>query len=305
MKLLLSRYGAVCFLTALCVSNVVGGHTRIGYVDGGQSQDGRFTVTAELQKNGGKTPWKFVWTDTKTKETHTGSLLSLQDGEHFTVVYAHIYVAPDGQTFAVWNTNAFSAGDKKLISSGQDLLSEDRKKEDFQKFAGFSDRLVIYKKNGEVVKRLSMFELLKPAEWKYVFMLQGNLYWLAEYEDAFINKQEPPRMGYRHTRVSPDYTVLEFMVGPTEEVRLKYKLREDATPEQKAEAAKYKRVVRVRLTDGVVLEAAKKLNEPNRVPVRCFVPLEGFTRAGQEQFVPSLDPVRVAGKLDPTKNKLK
>lgn len=241
--------------------------------------------------------WVFTWKDTKTGDTQSGPLHSLQDGEHFTVVYAHIYVAPDGQTFAVWNTCGFAPGDKKIVSPGQEMLSPERDKDAFQKFVGFSDRLVIYKKDGEIVKRLGMADLLKPNEWKYIFMLQGNLYWLSEYPDAYVNKQEPPRTGYRYTRVSPDYTVLEFAIGPTDEVRLKYKLNAKAPAEIKSEAVTYRRVVRLRLTDGAFLDPTEKISDANKVPVRSFVPIDGFSRANQAGFQPSLDPVRGAGKM--------
>src|SRR5690242_11718120 len=77
------------------------GHTRPGYVDGCQSPDGRYVVTAESLKDPrGQDGWRFTWKDTKTGETHTGWLVGIPYGlDHFRVAYAHIFVPPGGETF--------------------------------------------------------------------------------------------------------------------------------------------------------------------------------------------------------------
>jgi len=267
---------------------VAAGHTRPGYVDGSQSADGRYVVTAEPKNYGkGKDGWEFTWTDTKTKEKHTGKLVGLPQGlEHFRVAYAHIFVPPGGETFAVWQTaNWTDAGSKPPKTTDQPLNKGAT--DEFKTYAGFGDRLVIYKKTGEVVKRVALNDILKPNEWVYVNWVQGNMYWLSEYPDAMKNG-EAPRCGYRYYRVSPDYSVLEFAVGPNSDAVHKVK---DEGPE----VVSYRRPVWVSLSDGAFL--AKKPTEKDKIPVRPFV--GDLTKRGDEMknYVPSIDPVRVPGKF--------
>ncbi|MBM3980711.1 MAG: hypothetical protein FJ304_10575 [Planctomycetes bacterium] len=156
---------AVLFLPAF----VLAGHTRPGYVDGCQSADGRFVVTAEPKKKpDGKDGWQFTWKDTKTNETHTGWLVGVPQGlDHFKVAYAHIFVPPGGETFAVWQTaNWTDAGSKPPKTTEQPLNKGAT--DEFKKYAGFGDRVVTYKKTGEVVKRIALTDILKPNEWVYV-----------------------------------------------------------------------------------------------------------------------------------------
>lgn len=86
------------------------GHTRAGYVDGCQSMDGRFVVTVELKSQikgkDGAEVWHYTWKDTKESKTLTGTLQGLRGGEHFVVTHAHVFMPPDGETFAVFNTAA-------------------------------------------------------------------------------------------------------------------------------------------------------------------------------------------------------
>jgi hypothetical protein len=282
------RSSLVAGVVLLLAGVALAGHTRPGYVDGCQSSDGRYVVTAESMKDPkGKDSWKFTWKDTKTAETHTGWLVGVPYGlEHFRVAYTHIFVPPGGETFAVWQTASWAPSDRKPPGSGDKTLNKNPSDE-FKNYAGFADRLVIYKKTGEVVKRLAMKDILKPNEWIYVNWVQGNMYWLTEYPDVMTNG-EPPRCGYRYFRVSPDYSVLEFTLGPNSDAKNKLK---DEGPE----VVNYRRPVWVSLTDGTFLD--KKPTDTAKVPVRPFV--GGLGKRGEEQktYVPSLDPVRVAGKF--------
>ncbi len=269
------------------------GHTRPGYVDGCQSPDGRYVVIAESKKDPkGKDGWEFTWKDTKTDEQHTGWLVGVPYGlEHFRVAYTHIFVPPGGETFAVWQTASWAVSDRKPPGGAEKTLNKNPSDE-FKNYAGFADRIVIYKKTGEVVKRLAMKDILKPNEWIYVNWVQGNLYWLSEYPDVMKNG-EPPRAGYRYYRVSPDYTVLEFVVGPNADALHKVK---DEGPD----VANYRRTVWVSLTDGTFLDAAKQPADKNKIPVRPFVGELVKRGDAQKNYLPSLDPVRVEGKFAAT-----
>jgi hypothetical protein len=265
-------------------------------VDGCQSPDGRYVVTAESMKDPkGKDGWKFTWKDTKTDEKHTGWLVGLPYGlEHFRVTYTHIFVPPGGETFAVWQTASWAISDRKPPGGAEKALNKNPS-EEFKNYAGFADRLVIYKKTGEELKRLSMNDILKPNEWIYVNWVHGNLYWLAEYPDVLKNG-EPPRSGHRYYRVSPDYTVLEFTLGPNSDALHKVK---DEGPE----VVNYRRTVWVSLTDGKFLD--KKPTEKDKIPVRPFVGDLVKKGDAQKNYIPSLDPVRVEGKYTPGSDKPK
>ncbi len=268
------------------------GHTRAPYVDGCQSMDGRFVVTAAVAKNDqGKDQWQFTWKDSKTGQTHKGWLVGHQTSMgHFEVCYAHIFVAPDGETFAVWNGGSFAD------SEGRKALSKaDKSSDAFRGNSGFADRLVVYKKTGEILRRVALKDILKAEEWKYVYWVHGNLYWSAEYPDAATNSGEAPRAGIRYFRVSPDYTVLEVAAGPCL----------DASHQFKAEGPavyKYQRVVRFDLTTGKEIDPSTKIVEVAKIPVRPFAG-KLITRDQGHAYVPSLDPIRVAGVLGESKRK--
>lgn len=290
------RSTLAAFALLLLPGVTLAGHTRPGYVDGCQSSDGRYVVTAESMKDPkGKDGWKFTWKDTKSDEKHTGWLVGLPYGlEHFRVTYTHIFVPPGGETFAVWQTASWAVSDRKPPGGNEKALNKNPSDE-FKNYSGFGDRLVIYKKTGEIVKRLAMKDILKPNEWIYVNWVQGNLYWLTEYPDVMKNG-EPPRCGYRYYRVSPDYTVLEFTVGPNSDA--KHKVQSEGP-----DAVNYRRVVWVSLTDGTFLDPAKKPEDPQKLPVVPFKGPQLKRGDDMKNYLPSLDPVRSAGKLASPSNK--
>jgi hypothetical protein len=285
----MKRYVLALVAVAASSAVAVAGHTRPGYVDGCQSADGRYVVTAESKKQpDGKDGWEFTWKDTKTNTSHKGWLVGLPYGlEHFRVTYTHIFVPPGGETFAVWQTASWASGGSKPPGMKDKELNQNPTDE-FKNYAGFADRLVIYKKTGEIVKRISLNDILKPNEWVYVNWVQGNMYWLSEYPDVMKPSGEPPRCGYRYFRISPDYSVLEFTVGPNSDATHKVK-------ELGADVVNYRRPVWISLSDGKFLE--KKPTDKEKTPVRPFV--GELVKRGDEMknYVPSLDPVRVAGKV--------
>lgn len=253
------------------------GHTRQPYVDGCQSVDGRYVVTAEYDK--ARKEWRFTWKDTRQDKALTGLLVGLKDGQgHFSVTYGHIFVAPDGETFALWNGGAFAPAPGFP-------REKDARSPAFRDYPGFADRLVVYKKTGEVVKRLGLKDLLRDDEWNFVHSVQGNLYWSVEYPDADKGNIEAPRAGYRAYRISPDYTILECVIGPCEDLRARGQ-------------RDYRRVVRIRLTDGMVLPEGEKLPDA-KMPVRPFIGdlVPRMTEGNGKIYTPSLDPVRSAGKI--------
>lgn len=264
--------------------SVLAGHTRPAYVDGCQSMDGRFVVTAKYVPSESKKKsygeWEFTWKDTKLNTTLTGKLQGIMGVGHFDVTYAHIFVAPDGETFAVWNGGSFASPAPKGDNKGDISKLMDH--------PAFADRLIVYRKNGEIVNRVGLKDILLPTEWVYVNWVHGNLYWSIEYPDA-VKNGEAPRAGMRYFRVSPDYTVLEVAVGASGDARHKVK-------DMGNDVLNHRRVVRFDLTTGKTLAAEPTPKDQNKIPIRPFVGRLA-PRGELRGYVPSLDPLRVEGKF--------
>ena len=237
-------------LALVLATPVVGraGHSAPSYIDGGQSADGRFVVTAELTDGSqpqGPFRWTFIWKDMKTGETRRLALAGVSTGQ----IYAHIFVAPDGETFALWNPLSYHAPSGKTARIAADV---DRAAPEWRTRAEFSKRLMVFRKTGELVKELAVGDFIKPEEWSATLAVFERMEWLKEYDGLAFKKA--PRAGYSMYRVSPDYTVLEFTVKPT---------RDD-----KSRAG---RTLRVSLTDGKLLDAKDWSTTPEKTPVRPFV----------------------------------
>lgn len=265
------------------------GHSRFPYLDGGQSVDGRFVVTAELvppptkSKSAADDDWIYHWKDQKTGKTIDGKLLGLRSGRSsvFDPVHAHIFVAPDGETFAVWNPNVLAR------FSGPSQI-KDLHLPATRNWEGFRHRLTIYKKSGEIVKALALQDFLHEKDWDWLFCYQSQVYWQSEYSP--LTRDNAPRVGYALYRISPDYTVLETMIGATDEARFKAKERGVIPPAP--------RPFRVDLVSGEFIDVKVPLN-PNREPVRPFKgdPIKNDGRGNMKFYQPSLDPVRVEGQF--------
>src|ERR1019366_3775937 len=95
---------AVVAVVLLPADFLFAGHTRPAYVDGCQSMDGRYVVTAEpIKEKVGKKEtikWKYHWKDTKENKILSGWLTGPRGLGHFDVTYGHIFVPPGGETFA-------------------------------------------------------------------------------------------------------------------------------------------------------------------------------------------------------------
>lgn len=270
----LATNAGLSFLLLLLASPAEAGRPRRDYVDGCQSADGRYAVTAELvganPKDAKAGKWTFRWKDSQTKETRTGDLLGLPPIGSF----AHMFMAPDGETFAVWNPFAYCPGSPaplaKLGNGGKFAEGADK---DWADHPALAHRLVIYRKTGEIVKSFALKELLSPAELGEVRNIFHSVRWVVEYPGLPFSTA--PRVGYGTYRISPDYTLLEFQ-----------------TPRVGKEQAM--RRVRVDLTTGKLLDPQAQLDEA-KTPVRPFQGPERATQDEQYLWQPSLDPVRTAG----------
>ncbi len=269
-----SSIAIVCLL--LAASAIYAGRARQDYVDGCQTQDGRFRVTAELVGAKPKDPkagqWKFHWKDTKIGQSHTGDLIGLPPVGPF----VHLFIAPDGETFAAWSPFSYSpsktnVGDK--LSNGGKFADGPNK--DWADHPAVAHRLVIYRKTGDIVKSLGVKDLLTDDELKQVYNVFHTIRFVTEYPGLTFSGA--PRVAYGTYRISPDYTVLEFQAP-------------------KVAKAKVGRSVRVDLVTGTILDPATKLAE-TRQPIRPFLGPDRITQDEQYLWQPSLDPVRLAGTL--------
>jgi hypothetical protein len=269
-----SSVAIACLL--LAASTLHAGRARQEYVDGCQTQDGRFVVTAELVGANPKDPkagqWKFHWKDTKTGQSRTGDLVGLPPVGPF----VHLFIAPDGETFAAWSPFSYSPSktnvDDKLSNGGK---FGDGPNKDWADHPAVAHRLVIYRKSGDIVKSLGVKDLLNADELKQVYNVFHTVRFVSEYPGLAFSGA--PRVAYGTFRISPDYTVLEFQAPMTSK-------------------DKPARSVRVDLVSGTILDPVAKLAE-TRQPIRPFLGPDRITQDEQYLWQPSLDPVRMAGTL--------
>lgn len=269
------------------------GHSRHPYLDGGQSQDGRYVVTAKLiqhRPEGKRQPpahtWEYLWQDRRTNRELRGELVALRSGQSsvFEPVHAHIFVAPDGETFAVWNPQVLAP-----TQPTQQKPPDDRSSAAFRAWSGFEGRLVIYRKTGEIVKKLDLGDFLRDSDWEWLFVYGRQVYWQLEFPG--LTRDNAPRVGYALYQISPDYTLLELRVGATAEAARKAAERGVAAPPA--------RTVLVDLRTGSFLKPEDLPAGSSRKPGRPFVgePITSGGRGRMSDFLPSLDPVRIPGKF--------
>jgi len=271
---------------AINFDHALAGHSRHSYVDGGQSMDGRFIVRPRLVK--GEKPkrgplpyhWEYEWQDTMTGKTMTGRLEGLRSGSSnvFDPVGSHIFVAPDGETFAVWTPQV-------TMKSSTKKPEGERDSRNFQDFDGFTRRLVIYRKSGEVVRRFDLKDFLEPGDWQWFHYHQCQTYWLLEYPG--LHTRSAPRPFYALFRISSDYTILEFQIGANSEATHRAKQRGVTPPEA--------RLVRIRLTDGELIKKGIDQLSTAQRPVTPFIGRLADKTHRQSDYTPGLDPVRIEG----------
>lgn len=266
---------ALIFIGLLSSGVVWAGYEQPSYVDGCRSANGRYEVTAELLEKGktshGPHRWQFVWKDLIENRSVKFPAAGVQGGQ----IYAQLFIAPDGETFALWNHITMYWADKSHMhasSHGDVIKREKSASQAYRQQPIFSNRLIIYRKDGSIIKSLHIADFLEEEDWRHVLPIFNRTEWLRPYDD--FDPKKSPRKAYAYTRVSPDYTVMAFQVGDR----------------------KSPREVFVSLVDGAILPKAPA--EEMKTPVRMFQGEGSVPKGGGdwlEAYTPSLDPVRTAG----------
>ena len=100
------------------------------------------------------------------------------------LIYTQLFIAPDGETFALWNHFA-QYWPEKSVDHAHEFLPPAEKTGEEEKFRGLDihkKRLIIYRKDGSIVKELGAADFLTPEEWPAVHVAFTWLGWLAAYE---------------------------------------------------------------------------------------------------------------------------
>jgi sugar lactone lactonase YvrE len=267
---------------AWAAQTAVAGYNRPSYIDGCRSANGRYEIVAEAKVRGatahGPHEWEFIWKDTQTGATQRMPA----QGVHGGLIYGQLFIAPDGETFALWN-HIVQYWPVKSESQTHHALPAFEQPGEEEKFRGHDmhkKRLIIYRKDGSILKEFGAADFLTGEEWGAVKQIFTMIEWLSPYEG--MDKKTPYRVQYSFYRVSPDYTVLEFQPVPAKK----------STGRQ--------RVVRVSLTDGRVFAPDEEITDPAKIPVRPFIGEKSLPKRTAEwvdSYVPSLDPVRKAGEF--------
>jgi len=274
------------FLVACCClpgAAVFAGYEQPAYIDGCQSVDGRYVITAEQTVRGktvhGPHKWDFVWKDIKTGEVRRFPAKGIQGGQ----IYAQLFIAHDGETFALWNHITQYWSEKSHMHSHNVLPKREEIGEDKYRVLDIHKRrLIVYRKDGSILKELGIGDFLTDDEWETALAVFTRIHWLQEYDD--LSYRDICRMQYAFYRVSPDYTVLEFRPTPP-------RAKRNDPP----------RVVRVSLSDGRVLAEDETIDDLQKIPVRPFVGPDRppkNSKPWRESYRPSLDPVREAGSYE-------
>lgn len=271
------RQPVLILLVSLAVAPLAAraGYEQPCHIDGCQSADGRFIITAEpvgKLTNHGPNQWRFIWKDTKEKKESAFPAKGVQGGQ----VHAQLFIAPDGETFALFNSVTLWTAGKSDMHGAAKLCDQPGKPKD-RMDDHFSRRVIVYRKDGSILKELGVNDFLMPGEWDATLAVFNRIHWITEFSG--LKFKTTPRHGYAFYQVSPDYTVLELQLTPPR-------------------GAKVPRGVRVSLTDGRIFGSEEKIEDKNKIPVRPFsgpAALPDTMPATRESYVPSLDPVRKEG----------
>lgn len=91
------------FSSVVTASLVYAGYEQPVYIDGCRSMDGRFEISAKLVQRGktshGPNKWRYVWKDLQKNEVVEFDAQGIQGGQ----IRGQLFIAPDGETFAIWN----------------------------------------------------------------------------------------------------------------------------------------------------------------------------------------------------------
>ena len=257
-------------------STLNAGYEAPPHIDGCQSVNGRYLVTAECVDAGntshGPHQWEFIWKDQVEGKTRRFAAKGIQRGQ----IYAQLFIAPDGETFALFNHVTLWEPEKSHMHGPKDLphhADTDEWRNDHR----FSKRLLIYRNDGEILKEFSIADLLLPDEWSTVGRIFNRVHWLEPYDG--LDYKATPRTQYAFYRVSPDYTVLELLAK---------------RPRKSREPP---RVIRISLTDGRLIDSEENLST-EKTPIRPYLGDDHLPKSGpawKESYTPGFDPVRVAG----------
>ena len=206
------RFVILSFL--FCSLSLYAGYEMPSYIDGCRSMNGQFEITAKQTlkpqdgKSHGPNKWSFIWKDLKNNKTLEFEAQGIQGGK----VKGQLFMAPDGETFAFWNhiTQWWEIKSHMHGHSHKDVIRK-HDQAGFKDQFVFTNRLVIYRKDGSVIKTLGTKDFLKEEEWRYVKPIFTRGEWLRPYGGMYFKNMA--RTSYAFTKVSPDYTVLEFQVG--------------------------------------------------------------------------------------------
>ena len=278
-----SLFPVLLGVAVACVTQAAfAGYNRPIYIDGCRSANGRFEIVAEIKERGatqhGPNTWEFIWKDSQTGATHRMPAQGIQGG----LIYAQLFIAPDGETFALWN-HMVQFWPQKSEGHSHGLLPHAEKAGEEEKFRGLDmhkRRLIIYRKDGSILKEFGVGDFLTPEEWPAVQASFTWLEWLTPYDG--MEWKAAHRVQYPFYRVSPDYTVLEFR------------------PVVPRSLARKPRVMRVSLTDGRIFGPDEEITDSAKVPVQPFVGEKSLPNRSAEwieNYTPSLDPVREAGQF--------
>jgi hypothetical protein len=125
------------------------GYEQPCHIDGCQSSDGRFIITAEPV---GK---RFIWKDTKNNLESSCPARGVQGGQ----VHAQLFIAPDGETFALFNHVTLWTADKSDMHGAAKLCDQPGKPKD-RMDDHFSRRVIVYRKDGSFIKELGVNDFL-------------------------------------------------------------------------------------------------------------------------------------------------
>lgn len=158
------RWNILCGLLACLVplGAAQAGYEQPCYIDGCQSPDGRFVVTAEPVgkiTNHGPNQWRFVSKDNKENKSESFPARGVQGGQ----VFAQLFITPDGETFALFNHVSLWTEGKSEMNGAAKLCDQPGKPRD-RTTNHFSRRLIVYRKDGSIIKELGVNDFLKPEE---------------------------------------------------------------------------------------------------------------------------------------------
>ena len=252
------------------------GYEAPSYIDGCRSADGRFEITARCIERGktshGPNKWVFVWKDLVEDKLVELPARGVQGGQ----TRGQLFIAPDGKTFAYWNHITMNWAEKSHMhasSHGDVVKRENWKWDEYRQQPIFTNRLIVYRNDGAMLTAMHIHNFLLEDEWQSVLPVFNRIEWLRPYNN--LQYKNMTRTSYAFTKVSPDYTVLEFQVGDR----------------------KNPRPVRVSLTTGTLIPLDQKLPE-EKTPV-MMVDARHLPKPGGawgEAYIPSLDPVRQPGR---------